>query len=108
MRAKQYAKRALSLAAAAVLTVTSVSMFTPAKAEQVEAKPQYPFMDTTLTFEERAADLVSRLTLDEKVNQLGRNTVAVPRLGLAKYDYWNEALHGIQNGTGEGTSYPMP
>ena len=70
------------------------------------AQPAY--LDTTRTFEERAADLVSRMTLDEKVGQLGRNTIAVPRLGVAKYDYWNEALHGIQNGTGEGTSFPMP
>ena len=66
------------------------------------------YLDTSRSFEERAADLVSRMTLDEKVNQLGRNAQAVPRLGLAKYDFWNEALHGIQNGTGEGTSFPMP
>lgn len=108
MKMKQYAKRALAMAAAAVLTVSGMGGFTPAQAEQVGTAPQYPFMDTSLSFEERAADLVSRLTLDEKVNQLGRNTSAVPRLGLAKYDYWNEALHGIQNGSGEGTSYPMP
>ncbi len=69
-------------------------------------KPAY--RDTSLTFEERAVDLVSRMTLDEKFGQLGRNSIAVPRLGLDKYDYWNEALHGIQNGTGEGTSFPMP
>ena len=66
------------------------------------------YLDTSLTFEERAADLVSRMTLDEKFGQLGRTTVAVPRLGVARYDFWNEALHGIQNGTGEGTSFPMP
>ena len=108
MRAKQYAKRVLSMAAAAVLTVTSLSVFTPAKAEQAEVVPQYPFMDTSLSFEERTADLVSRMTLEEKVSQLGRNTAAIPRLGVAKYDYWNEALHGIQNGTGEGTSFPQP
>jgi len=70
------------------------------------ATPAY--LDTSLTFEERAADLVSRMTLDEKFGQLGRTTVAVPRLGVARYDFWNEALHGIQNGTGEGTSFPMP
>lgn len=66
------------------------------------------YLDTSLSFEERAADLVSRMTLDEKFGQLGRTTVAVPRLGVARYDFWNEALHGIQNGTGEGTSFPMP
>lgn len=108
MRAKQYAKRVLSMAAAAVLTVTSLSVFTPAKAEQADVVPQYPFMDTSLSFEERTADLVSRMTLEEKISQLGRNTSAIPRLGVAKYDYWNEALHGIQNGTGEGTSFPQP
>lgn len=103
-----YAKRMLSLVAAVVVVMTSFCIFTPVQAEQVDAIPQYPFMDTNLSFEERTADLVSRLTLDEKVSQLGRHTAAVPRLGLAKYDYWNEALHGIQNGTGEGTSFPMP
>ncbi len=70
------------------------------------AQPAY--LDTSLSFEERAADLVSRMTLDEKCDQLGRTTKAVPRLGVARYDFWNEALHGIQNGTGEGTSFPMP
>ncbi len=108
--ANNYAKRALALLAAAVLTLSCLCVFTltPAVAEQTDAVPQYPFMDTSLSFEERAADLVSRMTLQEKVDQLGRNAAAVPRLGLAKYDYWNEALHGVQNGTGEGTSYPMP
>ena len=70
------------------------------------ARPVY--LDTSRTFEERAADLVSRMTLQEKIDQLGRNTKAVPRLGVERYDFWNEALHGIQNGTGEGTSFPMP
>ena len=70
------------------------------------AQPVY--LDTSRTFEERAADLVSRMTLQEKIDQLGRNTKAVPRLGVDRYDFWNEALHGIQNGTGEGTSFPMP
>ena len=66
------------------------------------------YLDTSKSFEERAADLVSRMTLQEKCDQLGRTTKAVPRLGVARYDFWNEALHGIQNGTGEGTSFPMP
>jgi len=70
------------------------------------AQPVY--LDTSRSFEERAADLVSRMTLQEKIDQLGRNTKAVPRLGVDRYDFWNEALHGIQNGTGEGTSFPMP
>ena len=83
-------------ALAALSTAAAVSAADPA------------YLDTSLSFEERAADLVSRMTLDEKFGQLGRTTVAVPRLGVARYDFWNEALHGIQNGTGEGTSFPMP
>ena len=45
------------------------------------------YLDTSLSFEERAADLVSRMTLDEKCDQLGRTTKAVPRLGVARYDF---------------------
>ena len=72
------------------------------------AETELGYLDTSRSFEERAADLVSRMTLQEKCDQLGRTTKAVPRLGVARYDFWNEALHGIQNGTGEGTSFPMP
>ena len=46
---------------------------------------QPAYLDTSRSFEERAADLVSRMTLDEKFGQLGRNTIAVPRLGVAQY-----------------------
>ncbi|HSZ39089.1 MAG TPA: glycoside hydrolase family 3 C-terminal domain-containing protein [Trebonia sp.] len=54
------------------------------------------YLDTRYTFAERAADLVSRMTLAEKVAQLQTNSApAVPRLGLQQYTYWSEALHGI-------------
>lgn len=68
------------------------------------------FWDTSYSFEERAADLVSRLTLAEKATQLGNSTPAIPRLGIAKYGFWNEGLHGVANtkkGEGEfATSFP--
>lgn len=47
------------------------------------------------SFEERAADLVSRMTLEEKILQVGNNAAAIPRLGLPRYDYWSEASHGF-------------
>ena len=86
--------------------IFAVAVIAAASVGAGAAQPVY--LDTSRSFEERAADLVSRMTLQEKIDQLGRNTKAVPRLGVDRYDFWNEALHGIQNGTGEGTSFPMP
>ena len=62
-------------------------------------------MDTSYSFEERAADLVSRMTLEEKVSQVGYQAPAIERLGVAEYDYWKEALHGIAR-QGKATSFP--
>ncbi|WP_051939089.1 glycoside hydrolase family 3 C-terminal domain-containing protein [Phaeacidiphilus oryzae] len=54
------------------------------------------YLDTRYSFQERAADLVSRMTLDEKVQQLHTNNApAIPRLGLQQYTYWNEGQHGV-------------
>ena len=53
------------------------------------------YKDETRSFEERAADLVSRMTLEEKITQVGNNAGAIPRLGLPRYDYWSEASHGF-------------
>ncbi|MDR2627758.1 MAG: hypothetical protein LBC40_06965, partial [Dysgonamonadaceae bacterium] len=55
----------------------------------------YPFQDTSLSASERAADLVSRLTLEEKVDQMLNQTPAIERLGIPPYDWWNECLHGV-------------
>jgi Beta-glucosidase-related glycosidases len=53
------------------------------------------YKNENLNFDERAADLVSRMTLEEKVNQMVYNAPAIPRLGIASYNWWNEALHGV-------------
>lgn len=68
----------------------------------------YPYQNTSLCFHERAKDLVSRLTLDEKINQVGHQTAAVSRNGinLPGYNYWNEALHGVAR-SGQATSFPV-
>lgn len=66
----------------------------------------YPYQDESLSPYERAADLVSRLTLDEKINQVGHKTDAVTRLGLPGYNYWNEAIHGVAR-SGLATSFPV-
>ena len=55
----------------------------------------------------RARDLVGRMTLDEKISQLVNTSAAVPRLGVKKYDWWSEALHGVAR-NGRATVFPEP
>ena len=65
-----------------------------------------PYLDTNLTPEQRAADLVHRMTLAEKASEMQNNSAAVPRLNVPAYQWWSEALHGVIN---EGvTEYPEP
>ena len=68
--------------------------------------PLPPFYDPKLTLEKRINDLVSRLTLEEKVSLMGMNSASISRLGIAPYRWWNEALHGLANGT--ATVFPNP
>ena len=67
----------------------------------------YPFQNTSLTFDERVNDLVSRLTLEEKVGQMLNAAPAIPRLGIPAYDWWNEVLHGVARTPYRVTSYPQ-
>ena len=55
----------------------------------------YPFCKTTLPINQRVQDLISRLTLDEKISQLVNSAPAIPRLGIPGYEWWSEALHGV-------------
>ncbi|MBV9881573.1 MAG: glycoside hydrolase family 3 C-terminal domain-containing protein [Sphingomonadaceae bacterium] len=57
--------------------------------------PPPPYRDTSLTPEARAADLVSRMTLEEKVQQLLNDAPAIPHLGVREYNWWSEGLHGV-------------
>ena len=68
---------------------------------------QFPYMDKNLSPEERAADLVNRLTLEEKSLLIRYDSPAIPRLGIPAYNWWNEALHGVAR-NGYATMYPMP
>ena len=68
---------------------------------------QLPFQDKTLSPEQRAADIVGRLTLEEKAALLRYDSPAVERLGIPAYNWWNEALHGVAR-NGNATVYPMP
>ena len=67
----------------------------------------FPFQDTSLTVDERVEDLLSRLTLDEKLCMMEHRNPAIPSLGLPAYSWWNEALHGVGR-NGLATVWPMP
>ncbi len=64
------------------------------------------YKDENLSFEKRAKDIVSRMTLFEKVSQMTYNSAAVPRLGISSYNWWNEALHGVAR-AGVATMFPQ-
>ena len=67
----------------------------------------FPMWNTALPMEQRVNDVVSRLTLEEKVKQMLNATPAVPRLGILAYDWWNETLHGVARTPFRVTSYPQ-
>jgi beta-glucosidase len=63
-----------------------------------------PYKDPSLPPEQRSADLVSRMTLEERILQMQNVSPAIPRLGIPVYNWWNEALHGVA--TGRATVFP--
>ena len=67
---------------------------------------RYPYQDTKLDFENRAEDLVSRMTLEEKVGQLTHYASKVEHLGIPQYNWWNECLHGVAR-AGKATVFPQ-
>ena len=69
-------------------------------------KPEYPFNDPSLSKEKRVDDLLSRLTTEEKVGMMMNSSIAVERLGIPAYNWWNEALHGVAR-AGYATVFPQ-
>jgi beta-glucosidase len=84
-------------------TTLIVTLFIAGSAKTQEP---YRYMDTNLPPRERAADLVSHMTLDEKVSQMGSAAAGIPRLNVPPYNYWNEALHGVAR-SGYATMFPQ-
>jgi beta-glucosidase len=84
-------------------SLLSILLVTVAGAQP--AKP-LPYLDPSLPTEQRAADLVSRMTLDEKVSEMRNSSEAIPRLNVPAYDWWNEGLHGVAR-SGYATMFPQ-
>ena len=59
-----------------------------------------------MTFEERARELVSKMTLEEKASQMKYDAPAIPHLGIPAYNWWNEGLHGVAR-SGTATVFPQ-
>ena len=73
-------------------------------ASTASARP--PYLDPSLPLEQRVNDLVSRMTLEEKVSQMQDVAPAIPRLGIPAYNWWNEGLHGVAR-AGNATVFPQ-
>ena len=80
-----------------------VPLFAMPIAAQIE---RLPYRNPQIAIDERVNDLVSRMTLEEKISQMQNSAPAVERLGIAQYDWWNEALHGVAR-TGIATVFPQ-
>ena len=65
-----------------------------------------PYQNNELSPDQRAEDLLGRLTLEEKVLLMQNNSKAIPRLGIKPYEWWNEALHGVAR-AGLATVFPQ-
>jgi len=72
-----------------------------------QKKYDYDFQNPSLSIEKRVNDLVSRLTLEEKVSQMLNAAPAIDRLRIPAYDWWNECLHGVARTKFKTTSYPQ-
>lgn len=68
---------------------------------------QMPYQNPNLSSEERAKDLISRLNIQEKASLLFDQSPAIPRLGIKKFNWWSEALHGLANNDNV-TVFPEP
>ena len=78
-----------------IFWIILLSVFCLQYAESQKNVYEYPFRNPSLTIEQRASDVVSRLTLDEKIAQMMNGTPAIERLGIPPYNWWSECLHGI-------------
>src|ERR1700716_3655868 len=71
-----------------------------------QSQKTLPYLDPSLPTQQRVDDLVSRMTLEEKVPQLINTAPGIPRLNVPAYDYWSEGLHGIAR-SGYATLFPQ-
>ncbi|ATC64471.1 glucan 1,4-alpha-glucosidase [Nibricoccus aquaticus] len=97
-----------ALAASALLAAHAQPPAAPSAPASSSATAAFPekFRNPDLPLAERVDDLISHLTLEEKVSQIGMENTAIPRLGIPSYHWWNEGLHGVAR-NGIATVFPQ-
>jgi beta-glucosidase len=87
----------------AVIIVSAISL----TGLSLKKQDDYKFRDPSLPIDVRVNDLVSRLTLEEKVYQMLNSAPAIERLNIPAYNWWNECLHGVARTKFKVTVYPQ-
>jgi beta-glucosidase len=101
-----FAALSLSLLPACLAQSSIPPPAAPPTEDQIESAASLPFRNPDLAIDKRVDDLVSRLTLEEKVSQLIDRATGIPRLDIPAYRWWNEGLHGIAR-SGYATLFPQ-
>jgi beta-glucosidase len=83
-----------------------LTLLLAASCSSQQSRYEYPFRNPNLTIGERTADLISRLTVEEKASLMLYNSRGIERLGIPAYNWWNEALHGVAR-AGRATVFPQ-
>ena len=91
---------------AVLAAFASALLILPAARAQQPAFSDQPWLNTSLPIDQRVDALVSKMTLDEKVQQMRDHAPAIPRLGVPQYFWWNEGLHGVAF-AGYATNFPQ-
>ncbi|HSE30738.1 MAG TPA: glycoside hydrolase family 3 C-terminal domain-containing protein [Pyrinomonadaceae bacterium] len=89
-----------------VLVLSLIISAAPAATQSTTPDPNAAYLNPSLPLDRRVDDLISRMTLEEKVSQMMNAAPAIPRLGIPEYDWWNEALHGVAR-AGIATVFPQ-
>jgi len=89
-----------------IIVVIASAFVQPGRAQSAARDGVPAYRNPSLPAEQRAADLIARMKLEEKVRQMQHTAPAIPRLGVPSYDWWNEALHGVAR-SGYATVFPQ-
>ncbi|MDC2890242.1 glycoside hydrolase family 3 N-terminal domain-containing protein [Psychrosphaera algicola] len=95
-----------SLTSTILLSCSATDWLAKSEVQASTGKPTFAFQDENLSVEQRVNDLVSQMTLEEKVGQLFDKAPAIERLQVPAYKWWNEALHGVAR-AGTATVFPQ-